>query len=143
MRKVHISAAALVLAVTTSAWAGIEPYPEAVQGESVSTATRAQVVGELREAQRLGLMTSGDGSFPNVASGEGTGNSSTVLGNGRELSVRIHAETIEAARLGLLGSGEGNPPIATAEQEKLIAAAGDHAVDDFQSAQRTLRTAGK
>jgi len=143
MSQRHISATALVLAVTTSAWAaGIEPYPNAVQAESASITTREQVVAELREAQRLGQMTSGEAGYPRATFGDEFGSTST-LGDSRQLRARIHAETIEAARLGLLGSGEGNPPIATAEQEKLITVAGNHAVDDFQSAQRTLRTAGK
>lgn len=142
MRQRHLFATALVLAVTTSAWAGIEPYPEAVQAKGASITTRDQVVAELREAQRLGQMTSGEGGYPKATFGDEIGSSST-LGDSGQLRARIDAETTEAAKLGLLGSGEGNPPIATAEQEKLITVAGDHAVEGFQSAQRTLRTAGK
>jgi hypothetical protein len=56
---------------------------------------------------------------------------------------RLHAEAVEAGRLGVLNSGEGNPPIATASQEELIAAAGRRAVDDIQTAQRVVGATGR
>jgi hypothetical protein len=124
MRHVHSSSAALLLAVTASAWAGgIEPYPSAVQVKDVSNTTRSQVAAELHEAQRLGLMMGGDGSYPAVMA------SNTVIdaGEGRVLRARIHAEAAEANRLGLLSVGAADAPRATAEQEALISAAGEQA----------------
>jgi hypothetical protein len=41
------------------------------------------------------------------------------------------AELREAQRLGLISVGEGNAPIATAEQERLIAKAGHDAAEQF------------
>lgn len=142
MRRVHCSAVALLLAVTTSAWAAVEPYPTAVQGEDVSTKTRAEVIAELREAHRLGLMANVESDFPNVS--VGAGSAQTFDGGGPRLSrARVHAETVEAGRLGLLNVGEGVPPVATAEQEELIAAAGRRAAENTLAAQRVSRDAGK
>lgn len=143
MKRVHLSGVALVLAVTTSAWAGVEPYPAAVQVEEVSTKTRAEVIAELHEAQRLGLMTSVDGDFPSARFSQESGDTVIVWGDARALRVKIHAETIEANRLGLISVGEGNPPVATAEQEELIAAAGRRAVETILGAQSAVQTASK
>jgi hypothetical protein len=129
MKQAHLSSVALMLAVTSSAWAGVEPYPDAVQDKEVSTKTRSEVIAELREAQRLGLMTSGEGDFPSVKVSQQSADSATLQGDARTMRAKIHAETIEANRLGLLSVGEGNPPVATAEQEELIAAAGVQAVN--------------
>ena len=43
----------------------------------------------------------------------------------------VLAELREAQRLGLTSFGEGDPPIATAEQERLIAKAGHDAAEQF------------
>jgi hypothetical protein len=50
------------------------------------------------------------------------------------MRTRIQAEAAEANRLGLLSVGEGDPPIATAEQEKMISDAGRRAVDSLRVA---------
>lgn len=42
---------------------------------------------------------------------------------------QVKAELREATRLGLISTGEANPPIATAEQERLIAKAGKEAAE--------------
>lgn len=129
MSQVHLSGFAVVLAVTTSAWAGIEPYPAAVQVEAVSTATRSEVVAELHEAQQAGLMTSVDFEYPSYQIGVESGDA------GRASRARVHAETVEASRLGLLSVGESNAPAATAEQERLVVAAGQQAFDQARAAQ--------
>lgn len=45
----------------------------------------------------------------------------------------VLAELREAQRLGLVSIGEGNMPIATPEQERLIAQAGHDAAEQFAS----------
>lgn len=121
MKRVQLSGGALLLAVTASAWAGGGLYPADTGDMHASSKTRAQVVAEIHEAQRLGLIDSVDGDFfPNVEV-------SVDPGDARELRAKIHAETLEAGRLGLLSVGEGDPPVATAAQEALIAAAGQQA----------------
>lgn len=129
MKQVHLSSVALMLAVTSSAWAGVEPYPDAVLAEQVSAKTRSAVIAELHEAQRLGLISRGEGDFPSVKFNQQSADSATLQGNARTMRAKIHAETLEAASLGLLSFGNGNPPIATSAQEKLIAAAGELAVN--------------
>jgi hypothetical protein len=129
MKQACFSSVALMLAVTSSAWAGVEPYPDAVQAEQLSAKTRSEVIAELREAQRLGMISSGEGDFPSVKVSQQPADSATLQGDARTMRAKIHAETIEAANLGLLSFGNGNPPVATAEQEKLIAAAGELAVN--------------
>jgi hypothetical protein len=143
MKRVHLSGVALVLAVTTSAWAGVEPYPAAVQVEEASTKTRSEVIAELHEAQRLGLMTSVERDFASARISQESGDTVIVWGDARAMRAKIHAETIEANRLGLLSVGEGNPPVATAEQEELIAAAGRRAVETILGAQSAVQTASK
>ncbi len=128
MKQAHLSSVAFMLAVTSSAWAGVEPYPDAVLAEQVSGRTRSAVIAELHEAQRLGLVSIGDGDFPSVKLSQQSADSATLQGDARTMRAKIHAETLEAASLGLLSFGNGNPPIATAEQEKLITAAGESAV---------------
>jgi hypothetical protein len=44
---------------------------------------------------------------------------------------QVKAELREATRLGLVSMGEGDVPIATAEQERLIAKAGQEAAQQF------------
>jgi len=144
MKRVHLSGVALVLAVTTSAWAGGGPYSLDIGYDHASSKTRAQVIAELHEAQRLGLLTSVDSDFPSVkASQEESGDTVIVWGDARAMRAKIHAETVEANRLGLLSVGEGNPPVATAEQEELIAAAGRRAVETILGAQSAVQTASK
>lgn len=138
MKHAQLSSVALMLAVTGSAWAGVEPYPEAVQAEQVSAKTRAEVTAELREAQRLGLISSGEADFPNARVSHWSADSVALRGDASAMRVRVRAETIEAAKLGLLSFGNGNPPIANAEQEKLIAAAGKLAADEARMAPQAV-----
>ena len=150
MWQAKTSGTALLLCVATAAWAGVEPYPEAVMGQAVSTKTRAEVAAELRDAIHLGRMY----DFPNLYSdkqaraeeirqasvaattasqpaGTEAGDVVIVWGDARLVRVKIQAEAAEANRLGLLAFGEGDPPVATAEQEQLIAAAGRRAISNF------------
>lgn len=151
MRRVHGCVSGLLLAVSTAAWAGVEPYPEAITGPSVSTKTRADVVAELHEAIRAGQMY----DFPIMyadrqalaeARREIAGNAQpaalpdetvVVWGDARVVRARVQAEAAEANRLGLLSFGEGDPPAATTAQELLIAAAGQRAAE--QMVQRITR----
>lgn len=148
MLRVQSCVSGLLLAVSATAWAGVEPYPEAVIGPSVSTKTRAEVVAELHEAIRAGQMydfpkmfadtrayaESGSVAAAGASSVTQDGDTVVVWGDARVVRARISAETQEANRLGLLAFGEGDPPIATAEQEALIAAAGRRAVSQLQIA---------
>lgn len=145
MKQVHLSSVALLLAVTTSAWAAVEPYPEAVQGQDMSTKRRAQVIAELHEAIRLGQMY----DFPMMYAqtqllanaGERAGAVAVSRGDQRQLRAQVSAGATEANRLGLLTSGEGDTPVATAEQEALIAAAGEQAASHVQEAARQVTVA--
>jgi len=143
MGRVQICSAALLLGVSAGAWAGVEPYPEALIGPDASTKTRAQVVTELHEAIRLGNMY----DLPNMyadkvalaqARQEVTGTAQpaahsdhavVVWGDARVVRARVQAEAAEANRLGLLSFAEGDLPVATAAQEQLIAAAGQRAAE--------------
>lgn len=138
MKHAQLPSVALMLAITSSAWAGVEPYPEAVQAEQLSTKTRADVIAELREAQRLGLISSGEGDFPSARVSHQSADSVALRGDASVVRARIRAETIEAAKLGLLNFGNGNPPIATAEQEQLIAAAGELAAEEARVAPQAV-----
>ena len=57
----------------------------------------------------------------------------TDIGGSASQSSReqVKAELREATRLGLVCVGEGNIPIATAEQERMIAKAGQDAAKQF------------
>jgi hypothetical protein len=129
MSQVHLSSFAVVLAVTTSAWAGIEPYPAAVQVEAASSRARSEVVAELQDAQRLGLMASVEFDFPSYKASLDSGEA------GSASRARVHAETLEASRLGLLSVGESDAPVATAEQDRIVQTAGQLAFDKARAAQ--------
>jgi hypothetical protein len=99
--------------------------------ETAAATTRAEVAAELAEAQRLGLMSNVE-AFPTYhAANAAPGETFVVWGDAAQVVLRakVRAETQVASRLGLLNFGEGDPPIATAEQESLIAAAGHRAVE--------------
>jgi hypothetical protein len=152
MRRVQSCVSGFLLLASATAWAGIEPYPEAVIGESASTRSRAEVVAELREAIRSGRMYDHPYMYADrqafaqagsQAGGEtraaaqvtvGPDGAVVVWGDTRAARVRIQAEAAEANRLGLLSFGEGDPPIATDEQEQLIAVAGRRAVESMRAA---------
>ena len=144
MKRVRLSGVALLLAVTTSAWANGGPYSPGIGSDQASSKTRVQVIAELQEAQRLGLMTLLDGDFVNLKVTETAGD--TIVDQ-RVLRVQIRAETQEAARLGLLSNGEGGSTFATPQQQEMIAAAGRRAADDTLSdnvsAHASVRPAGK
>ena len=161
MTRVQICGAALLLAVSARAWADGGIYPPLAVNDDVPTKTRAQVVAELQEAMRHGLVTWGEAdaqvrapvqaqtirdAFSYVVEAA-TGRAQwteqpiaaqpdeavVVWGDPRVLRAKVRAETLEAARLGLLVNGEGGPPFPTVEQLELIAAAGQRAVDSFAS----------
>jgi hypothetical protein len=161
MGRVQICSAALLLGVSAGAWAGVEPYPEAVIGPDVSTKTRAQVVTELHEAIRAGKMY----DFPNMYADKvalaqarqeiartaqpaaRSDDTVVVWGNARVVRARVQAEAAEANRLGLLSFAEGDPPVATAAQEQLISAAGQRAAEQMvrqiSSAESAVRVAAQ
>lgn len=83
-----------------------------------STVSRAQVQQEMRDAYAGGETSLGEQGFVPAQSAS-TRSRAEVL-----------AEMREAARLGLLAAvGEGDAPVASAEQERLIAKAGQDAAD--------------
>jgi hypothetical protein len=150
MRRVHSCAAGLLLAVGTGAWAGGGLYPPLAVDDGVVTKTRAEVTAELQEAIRSGkmydqLFTYEDkqalaeerrqaGIAAQAAgqpAGFDPGDVVIVWGDARLMRTKIQAEAAEANRLGLLAFGEGDPPVATAEQEALIAAAGRRAIESY------------
>jgi len=132
MNRAHLLTIPVLLAVSASAWAGGGLYP--ATAETQSTKSRAEVVAELREAQRLGYMSTVETPFPTYRAGDAIPGEAFIVWGDRDtrealLRVKIRAETRMAAKFGLLSFGEGDPPIATAEQESLIAAAGKEAVE--------------
>lgn len=93
-----------------------------------TTTTRAQVVAELRDAQRDGSVSLGE-SDSNVQ----------ITDLRSEISItraQVVAELREAQRLGLVSFGEGDVPVATAEQERLIADAGRRVAEQYAVASR-------
>ena len=153
MRRVHSCSAGLLLAVCTGAWAGGGLYPPLAVDDGVITKTRAEVTAELQEAIRSGKMydqlftyedrrafaearalAAAEAQASGQSASAGSSNAVVVWGDARIVRARIRAETEEASRLGLLAFGEGDPPVATAEQEELIAAAGRRAVSQLQVA---------
>lgn len=154
MRRVHSCVSGLLLVVSATAWAGVEPYPDAVIGETVSTKTRAEVVTELHQAIRAGRMydfpvmyadkqaiaeerrqVASNAQAAGQSTNAGGSNAVVVWGDARLVRAKVRAETEEANRLGLLSFGEGDPPIATAAQEEQIAAAGRRAVEAIRVAE--------
>lgn len=88
------------------------------QWSGQSTVSRAQVQQEMRDAYARGENSLGEQGFVPAQSAS-TRSRAEVL-----------AEMREAARLGLLAAvGEGDAPVASAEQERLIAKAGQDAAD--------------
>jgi hypothetical protein len=85
-----------------------------------STVTREQVQQEMRDAFARGESNFGERGYVAAKGPESSRSRAEVL-----------AELREAQRLGLISVGEGNAPIATAEQERLIAKAGHDAAEQF------------
>lgn len=130
MNRIHLLVVPLLLGMSAAAWAGGGLYPSTSQAPS--TKTRAEVVAELREAQRLGLMSTVEATIPSYQAGEvGPDGVFIVWGDRYQavLRAKVRAETKMAASFGLLNFGEGDPPIATAEQEHLIYEAGQRAAE--------------
>jgi hypothetical protein len=125
MTRVQVSSIALMMAVSTCAWAeGV--YPTVYAGSAdVAGKARSQVIAELHEAQRLGLTTRVDGDFVNVKATEQSGD---MIVDQRVLRAEVRAEAQESARLGLNRNGEGGSNIATPQQQEMIAAAGRRAM---------------
>ena len=160
MRRVHSCAAGLLLAACTGAWAGGGLYPPLAVDDGLVTKTRAEVTAELQEAIRSGKMYEHLFTYEDKralaedralaaseaqASGQSASASSSdvvvVWGDARVARVRIQAEAAEANRLWLISFGEGDPPVATTEQEALIAAAGRRAVETMHADDTIGRTA--
>jgi hypothetical protein len=113
--KSKASIVAVLVLASGAAFAGGGPYPEpAIPESGPSSKTRAQVMAELREVPGLGLTNSEGDVFSDMA--KHTGPTKT--------RAQVVAEMREAQRLGLLNFGEGDVPVATPEQERLIADAG-------------------
>lgn len=92
-----------------------------------SSTTRAQVVAELREAQRLGQISVGEEVWRLADWPSGPSKS----------RAQVVAELREAQRLGLVNvGGEGDVRVATAEQERLITFAGLRALEEPAIAKR-------
>lgn len=98
----------------------------APESAETSKTTRAEVVADLREAQRLGLISTGEAGFRFAE---------PAAANAKP-RIQVVAELREAQRLGLVSIGEGDVPISTAEQERLIAVAGLRAVEFSTMAKR-------
>ena len=84
------------------------------------TVTREQVKQEMRDAYARGDRDYGERGYV-VAETPSTPRS----------RAEVKAELREAQRLGLIPVGEGNVPIPTAEQERLIAKAGQDAAEQL------------
>lgn len=84
------------------------------------TVTREQVKQEMKDAYARGDRDYGERGYV-IAESLSTPRS----------RAEVLAELREAQRLGLVSIGEGNMPIATAEQERLIAKAGRDAAEQF------------
>jgi len=87
---------------------------------SSSTITREQVKQEMRDAYARGDRDYGERGY--------------VVAESPSLSpsrAEVQAELREATRLGLVSIGEGDVPVATAEQERMIAKAGHDAAEQL------------
>ena len=88
-----------------------------------STLTREQVRQEMRAAIARGDRFIGEGGYVPAP----------VPSTPRSRA-EVKAELREATRLGLVAVGDGNVPVATAEQERLIAKAGRNAAEGVTTA---------
>jgi hypothetical protein len=92
---------------------GEGPYPP--EPEVPSVTSRTQVAFELRQAQRLGL----------ISIGEADSDFGTLQPASTKTRAQVIAELREAQRLGLVNAGgEGDAPTASAAQERQIVDAG-------------------
>lgn len=118
--------AIFVLSAAGAAFAGGDTYPLPAIPESAPT-SRAQVIAELREAQRLGMTIVGERDVPSDPQHQVAFTKTRA---------QVLAELREAQRLGLTSFGEGDVPVATAEQERLIADAGRRAAEPSRLAEQ-------
>jgi hypothetical protein len=88
-----------------------------------SSITREQVLQEMQDAYARGDRDMGERGY--VLAYESAAPRS---------SAEVQAELRTAQRLGLLSIGEGDSPIATSEQEAVIAKAGHDAVEQYADA---------
>ncbi len=132
MKSARVLSIATLMSVAGAAFAGGGPvhYPGDflfVPGDRAKPVDRAQIVAELREAQRLGL----------ISLGEADSNIRAPQPVSTKTRAQVVAELREAQRLGLVNvGGEGDIPIATAAQERMIVAAGLRAVEQSKLAAR-------
>jgi predicted RNase H-like HicB family nuclease len=120
MKAKHAVLSVFAMCVAGAVHAGGGAYPEPYLWTSESGKSRAEVTAELREAQRLGLITNGEEDVKGVVS-EATGKS----------RAEVVAEFEEAQRLGLVTSGEEGVKAATPEQEQMIVEAGRRAAEQI------------
>jgi len=106
------------MSVAGAVHAGGGAYPEPYLWTSESGKSRAEVVAEFEEAQRLGLITQGEESLKVVTDGMPEKSRAEVI-----------AELEEAQRLGLITHGEEGVKVATPEQERMIVEAGRRAAE--------------
>jgi len=83
-----------------------------------STLTREQVKQEMRDAYARGDRDFGERGY-----------APAEIASVPRLRAEVLAELGEAMRLGLISGGEGDIPVATEEQERLIARAGHDALE--------------
>ena len=120
MLKSKIVLAASLVLVTTGVFAD-ESDPHINDWSTFSsTVTSEQVKQDMRDAYARGDRDMGEVGYVAAQSPSKERSRAEVL-----------AELREATRLGLTSFGEGDPPIATAEQERLIAKAGHDAAEQF------------
>jgi len=131
MKAIHTLLSVLAFGVAGSAFAGGDTYPEPAIPTSESVKSRAEVIAETREAQRLGLLTVGEEDI-RVAMPESVKSRAEVI-----------AELREAQRLGLLTIGEEDVRVATAQQAQMIAAAGRRAAEQMLVASEDKSSAQK
>jgi hypothetical protein len=114
-----VLATSLVLATTGALADAADPH---INDWSIinSTVTREQVKQEMREAYARGDRDYGERGYVVAETPAASRSRAEVL-----------AELREAQQLGLVSVGEGSMPVATAEQERLIAKAGHDAAEQF------------
>jgi len=113
-----VLAASLAFAVTGAFADASDPHIN--DWSTFGSTTYEQVKQEMRDAYARGDRDMGEAGYFVAQSPSTTRSRAEVL-----------AELREATRLGLISVGESDPPIATAEQERLIAKAGHDAAEQF------------
>jgi len=114
-----VFASSLVLAAT-GALADPGDVPVNEWSTFDSTITHEQVVQDMQEAYARGDVNTGERGYVFVQDSSPS-----------RSSAEVQAELRTAQRLGLISIGEGDAPVATAEQEALIAKAGHDAAAQY------------